>query len=100
MSYNSFLTETGIVYRKTTGTGQVIESWTEVEQIKCMVVNISPNEVSTEELRGMKIDYKVFVPKTIKTGDKIVVSGHNLIVKKIEDVALKGKVIICWVTKI
>jgi head-tail adaptor len=102
MSYESLLNQVATVYRKTTGTGKPIEEWKEITKIKCMVTGISSQEMVFDELARLNVNYKVFIlPKSlVKVGDKLVVGQHSLLVKFIEDVALRGKVIICWTTKI
>ncbi|MBU0650242.1 head-tail adaptor protein [Patescibacteria group bacterium] len=102
MSYESFLNKTAIAYRKTTDTGKAIEDWVEVATINCMVVSVSPSEVLTDDLRRLRVDYKVFIPPNsgVISGDKLTVSGHSLIIKRVDDIALMNKVIECWATKI
>jgi len=102
MSYESFLNQTATVYRKSVGTGKPVEDWVLLKTVKCMVVSVSPTDNLMDDLRNMKVDYKVFIPPNtnIENGDKLVVNGYSLILKRIDDVALMGRVILCWTSKI
>lgn len=102
MSYYSMLKNTAKVYRKTTNTGQAIENWQEISEIKCLIVSISFNDAILNELTQLRIDHKMYIPpKTdVKTGDKIVSDGTNFILKKIDNICQMGRVIECWMTKL
>jgi hypothetical protein len=102
MSYESFLNQTATVYRKSVGTGKPIEDWVYFKTVKCMVVSVSPTDILMDDLRSMKVDYKVFIPVNtgIENGDKFVVSGYSLINKRIDDIAFMNRVILCWTSKI
>lgn len=102
MSYASFLNRKAVIYRKTTETGKAVEDWVEMARCNCMVESISPSEILTDDLRRLKVDYRVYVSPgaSIDDGDKLLVNNYNLIVKRVDDIALMNRVIVCWVTKI
>lgn len=102
MAYESFLNQLAVAYRKTTQTGKAVEDWIEMSRIKCMVESVSPSEVLTDDLRRLKVDYRVYVLPTadVDDGDKLSVNNYNLIIKRVDNIALMNRVVVCWVTKI
>ncbi len=96
------LKNTAKVFRKTTGTGQAIENWREIGEIRCLIVSISFTEGLLGDLAQLKIDYKMYIlPEAdIKNGDKILSLGQNYIVQKIDNICQMNKVVECLLTKL
>lgn len=102
MGYDALLNKEATFWRKKVGTGQAIEDWEYKGTIRCMIVSLTPQEKTTNEFMNLNIDYKIYIQSNnnIENGDKLVYNGQSFLIKKVDDIAMMGKVFECWATKI